>query len=153
MWHSSNTWEEDFFPPLAPTLEHRPDFSVSRSFLRTVGLIGRVSSSSEGLYLNRGHHKHRINTYTQQTSMPCVGFESRIPASERGKTVHALDRWATVSGERNNRRSKLQSGRNEMSRQLEVRLQPFSLEPFPFSREIQKYKDWNIVASYGSGCA
>jgi hypothetical protein len=30
--------------------------------------------------------------------MPCVGFESMIPASERVKTVHALDRSATVTG-------------------------------------------------------
>jgi hypothetical protein len=28
--------------------------------------------------------------------MPWVGFESTIPASERAKTVHALDRAATV---------------------------------------------------------
>jgi hypothetical protein len=30
--------------------------------------------------------------------MPCVGFEPTIPASERAKTVHALDRSATVTG-------------------------------------------------------
>jgi hypothetical protein len=30
--------------------------------------------------------------------MPYVGFELTIPASERAKTVHALDRWATVAG-------------------------------------------------------
>jgi hypothetical protein len=30
--------------------------------------------------------------------MPWVGFESTIPASERAKTVHALDRAATVIG-------------------------------------------------------
>jgi hypothetical protein len=30
--------------------------------------------------------------------MPCVGFEPKIPASERVKTVHALDRSATVTG-------------------------------------------------------
>jgi hypothetical protein len=30
--------------------------------------------------------------------MPCVGFEPTIPASERAKTVHALDRAATVTG-------------------------------------------------------
>jgi hypothetical protein len=30
--------------------------------------------------------------------MPYVGFESTIPASERAKTVHALDRSATVTG-------------------------------------------------------
>jgi hypothetical protein len=32
--------------------------------------------------------------------MPCVGFELTIPASERPKTVHALDRSATVTGSR-----------------------------------------------------
>jgi hypothetical protein len=30
--------------------------------------------------------------------MPCVGFEPKIPASERAKTVHALYRSATVTG-------------------------------------------------------
>jgi hypothetical protein len=30
--------------------------------------------------------------------MPCVGFEPTIPASERAKTVHGLDRSATVTG-------------------------------------------------------
>jgi hypothetical protein len=32
--------------------------------------------------------------------MPYVGFELTIPASERAKTVHALDRAATVTGHR-----------------------------------------------------
>jgi hypothetical protein len=30
--------------------------------------------------------------------MPCVGFEPTIPASEREKTAHALERSATVTG-------------------------------------------------------
>jgi hypothetical protein len=30
--------------------------------------------------------------------MPCVRFELTIPASERAKTVHALDSAATVTG-------------------------------------------------------
>jgi hypothetical protein len=30
--------------------------------------------------------------------MPCAGFEPTIPASERAKTVHALERSATVTG-------------------------------------------------------
>jgi hypothetical protein len=30
--------------------------------------------------------------------MPCVVFEPTIPASERAKTVHTLDRSATVTG-------------------------------------------------------
>jgi hypothetical protein len=47
--------------------------------------------------------KHRT-TQTQnkrihiKTSMSYVGFEPTIPASERAKTVHALDRAATVTG-------------------------------------------------------
>jgi hypothetical protein len=66
--------------------------------LQTVGFLGRVMSSSQGLYLNTGQHKHRINTYIYQISMPCVGFEPTIPASEQAKTVHILDRLATVTG-------------------------------------------------------
>jgi hypothetical protein len=30
--------------------------------------------------------------------MPWVGFEPTIPASKQAKTVHALDRSATVTG-------------------------------------------------------
>jgi hypothetical protein len=30
--------------------------------------------------------------------MPWVGFEPIVPASKRAKTVHALDRSATVTG-------------------------------------------------------
>jgi hypothetical protein len=30
--------------------------------------------------------------------MPWVGFEPTVPASERAKTVHPLDRSATVTG-------------------------------------------------------
>jgi hypothetical protein len=50
---------------------------------QTVGLLGRVISPSQGCYLNTGQHKHRINAYAQQTSMPWVRFEPTIPASER----------------------------------------------------------------------
>jgi hypothetical protein len=35
--------------------------------------------------------------------MPRVGFEPMIPASERAKTVHVLDRSATVTGDEENR--------------------------------------------------
>jgi hypothetical protein len=75
---------------------------------QTVGLLGRVVSLSQGRCLNTGQHKHRINarahthththTHTHQTSLPWVGFDPTIPASERAKTVHALDRAATVIG-------------------------------------------------------
>jgi hypothetical protein len=30
--------------------------------------------------------------------MRCVGFEPTIPVSERAKTVHAIDRLATMTG-------------------------------------------------------
>jgi hypothetical protein len=75
-------------------------FSVSLSFLQTVGLLGPVISPSQCLYLNTGQHKHRINTYTHQISMAYVEFEPTIPASEWVKTVHALDRSAAVTGGR-----------------------------------------------------
>jgi hypothetical protein len=38
--------------------------------LQTIELLGQVISSSQGVYLNTGQHKHRINTYTHQISMP-----------------------------------------------------------------------------------
>jgi hypothetical protein len=40
------------------------------------------------------HNKHT------QTSMPRVGYEPTIPVFKRAKTVHALDRAATVIGGR-----------------------------------------------------
>jgi hypothetical protein len=42
--------------------------------------------------------RRKASTYTHQTSMLCVGFESTIPASERAKAIHALDRSDTVTG-------------------------------------------------------
>jgi hypothetical protein len=92
-----------FFYSCCSHLEHRAFEKrfVSLQFLnlrQSVGLPGRGISSSQGLYLNTGQHKHRINTYTHQTSMPCFGFEPTIPASERAKTVYASDRSATVTG-------------------------------------------------------
>jgi hypothetical protein len=62
---------------------------VSLQFLNlrhSVGLLGRVVSPLQGRYLAQTQNKHK------QTSMPRVGFESTIPAFERAKTVHALDR-------------------------------------------------------------
>jgi hypothetical protein len=47
--------------------------------------------------------KHRTtqtqkkHIHTHQTSMPYVGFEPTIPASERAKRVCALDRSTTVT--------------------------------------------------------
>jgi hypothetical protein len=77
-----------------------PLIQFCNHFSQTVGLLGWVIISSQGLYLITGQHRHRINTYTHthQTSLTWVGFERTIPVSERGKTVHALDRAAAVTG-------------------------------------------------------
>jgi hypothetical protein len=76
----------------------RPLIQCRNHFSQSAGLLGRVISPSKGRYLNTGQQKHRINAYTHQTSMPWVAFQPTIPASERAKTVHALDRAATVAG-------------------------------------------------------
>jgi hypothetical protein len=78
-------------------LEHRASVKrfVSPQFLNLthpVGLLGRVISPSEGRYLTQTQNKHK------QTNMPRVGFEPTIPSFERAKTVHAVDRAATVIG-------------------------------------------------------
>jgi hypothetical protein len=86
-----------FFMALPTNSGLRPLIQFCNHFSQTVTLLGQVISPSQGRYLN-AEHKHRINTYTHQTSMPWVGFEPTIPASERAKTVHALDRAATVIG-------------------------------------------------------
>jgi hypothetical protein len=54
-------------------------------------------SPSQGRYVHTEQHKHRIKR--TQTSMSPVGFEPTIPVFRRAKTVHALDRAATVIGE------------------------------------------------------
>jgi hypothetical protein len=64
---------------------------------------GRTPWTSDQL-VARPLPKHRTtqtqnkHIHTHQTSIPCVGFELTIPASERAKTVHVLDRSATVTG-------------------------------------------------------
>jgi hypothetical protein len=72
-----------------------PLFEFHNLFTQSVEHLGRWISSSQGRYLHTGQHRHRINTHI---SMPQVGFEPRILVFERTKTVHALDRAATVMG-------------------------------------------------------
>jgi hypothetical protein len=80
---------------LQPFVGPWPSFQFLDLLTQSVGLFGRVISASQGLYLNRGQHKQNKHT---QTSMPRVGFGPTIPVFERAKTVHALDRAATVIG-------------------------------------------------------
>jgi hypothetical protein len=44
------------------------------------------------------HRTTQTENKRTQTSMPGVGFEPTIPASEQAKTVHASDRAAAVIG-------------------------------------------------------
>jgi hypothetical protein len=86
-----------FFSPFAPTLEHMADFSVTWSFTD-----GRTLWTGDQL-VARPPPKHRTtqtekNAHTHQISMPWVGFEPTIPASERAKTLHSSDRSATETG-------------------------------------------------------
>jgi hypothetical protein len=99
LWYfvSRNMQEIYFFEWLFSPCGPWPLFSLL-IYSQSVEFLGRVISSSQVLYLNTGQHKHRINIYTHQISMPWVGFEPKITASERAKTVHALDRSATVTG-------------------------------------------------------
>jgi hypothetical protein len=46
----------------------------------------------------RTHRTTQAQNKRTQTSMPWVGFEPTIPAFERAKTVHALDRERTLLG-------------------------------------------------------
>jgi hypothetical protein len=64
-------------------------------YAQSVGLLGRGISPSQSRYLHIEQHKQNKRTHT---SMPRVGFEPTIPVFERAKTVHALDREATVFG-------------------------------------------------------
>jgi hypothetical protein len=68
----------------------RSHFGVSLIiFLHTVGLLGRVISSSQGLYLNTGQHKQNKHTHTHthtHTKHPCPewnsNIRSRLPSEE-----------------------------------------------------------------------
>jgi hypothetical protein len=83
-------------------LERRAEFPQFLNQGQPVRLLGRVISSSQGLYLYTNTKKH-THTYTN-TKHPCPEWDSnpwsRLP-SERAKTVHALDRSATVTGVKN----------------------------------------------------
>jgi hypothetical protein len=86
-----------FLPPL---WLYRPS-DLGRLFslliLYTVGRTPWTGDQpvSRPLPTHRTTQKHNKRS---QTSMPRVGLEPTIPVFERAKTVHALDRGATVIG-------------------------------------------------------
>jgi hypothetical protein len=69
-----------FFTVVLPAHSgRRPLIQFRNHFSQTVGLLGRVISPSQGLYLNTGQHKDRINGYTKY---PCLEWDSN-PRSQR----------------------------------------------------------------------
>jgi hypothetical protein len=55
-------------------------------YTQSVGLLGRVISSSQGLYLNTGKHKHRLNaqTHTKHASLKWdSNLRSQHPSERR----------------------------------------------------------------------
>jgi hypothetical protein len=66
-------------------------------YTQRVGPLGPGISPSQGLYLYTEQHKRaQAQNKRKQTSLPWTGIEHTIPAFERAKTVHALDRAATA---------------------------------------------------------
>jgi hypothetical protein len=98
LWSMSLLITLHFFVQWLPA-HSGPTFLIQfhNHFSQSVGLLGRVTSTSQGRYLHTGQHKSRIKAYTYQTSMPWTGFEPTISASEWAKIIHALDGAATVT--------------------------------------------------------
>jgi hypothetical protein len=58
-------------------------FSFVIFFIQTVEFIGRVISPSQGRYLHRGQHKHRINANTHIHALSGIRtHDFSFPASE-----------------------------------------------------------------------
>jgi hypothetical protein len=70
-------------------------FVEPRPLFQFLNLLGLEVIPSQGRCLHTRHHEENKRT---QTSTPQVGFETTILMFERAKTVHALDRAATMIG-------------------------------------------------------
>jgi hypothetical protein len=68
-------------------------FQVLKLFTQSVGPFGGDQTVARPLHAYRSAQSQNIRT---ETSMSQVGFEPTIPVFERTKTIHALDRAATV---------------------------------------------------------
>jgi hypothetical protein len=87
-----------FFNDSSSPFRAQASLQFCNPFSQTVGLLRRVISPPQGRYPNTEQRKHRINAYTHQISMPWVGFEPTIPASERAKTIPLTARllWPAI---------------------------------------------------------
>jgi hypothetical protein len=96
-WFLWSTYIHTYIP-VTPTLEHRRSVKcfISLQFLNP-NTVGRTPwMGDEPVTKPRPiQNKHR------QTFMSWLGFEATIPACERAKAVHVLDREVTVIGCRN----------------------------------------------------
>jgi hypothetical protein len=73
---------------LQPFVEPMPLFQFLE-LLQSIGPLERPLPA---------HRTAQTQNKRTQTTMPRVGFEPTIPVFERTKTVHAVDRGATVIG-------------------------------------------------------
>jgi hypothetical protein len=100
IFHHTDIWEHFLFSMSLPAHSGpRPFIQFRNHFSQTVGLLGRVISPSQGLYLHTGQYQHRIKAYTHQTSMSWLGFVPTIAESERAKTVHITEHLGCVNQE------------------------------------------------------
>jgi hypothetical protein len=86
-----------FYPSMALQSFIRPWPLFSFLVLYTVGSTSWTEDQSVARPLPT-HRTTQTQNKRKQTSMAGVGFEPRIPAFERAKTVHTLDRAATLIG-------------------------------------------------------
>jgi hypothetical protein len=82
---------------LQPYVVPWPLLHFCNLFTQSVELLGRMFSPSQGRYLHTRQHKHRINVHTSDIHA-LSGIRTHDPEFERAKTVHVLDRAATVTG-------------------------------------------------------
>jgi hypothetical protein len=94
--HLCKTTGNFFFIPSSYTLTRVSRFSFLLFNHFTDGRTPWTSDQPVARPLSK-HRTTQTQINAHKTSMPCVGFEHTITASERAKTVHALDRSATVT--------------------------------------------------------
>jgi hypothetical protein len=78
--------------PLQPYVGPRPFFNIL-IYTQSVGFLGRRISLLQSRYLHTEQHIHRLNPHRY----PCHEWDSN-QMFERAKTVHALDRAASLIG-------------------------------------------------------
>jgi hypothetical protein len=82
-WTRPSLWNYVFLFSMS-LLAHsgtRPLIQFRNLLSQTVGLLGRGISSSQGLYLNRRQHKHKINAYTHTPNIHVLnGIRTHDPS-------------------------------------------------------------------------